>query len=1196
MFRPARPVSQPAPSSPWPKQKSKKRKQEAGPLGRMTSTTWILAGVGLAGALAVIGGILALFVIYRSNGGRGGENRNDPGGGLVTVDAAEGKSAATPPIAPPEPDPAGRYEPFRPEMSAQEGKALWSVPVDAPPAAREAVAADLDVPIPPYGVGRIVKSPLFASLNGPYALVTTTPRPDAPKPSHAPPGGKKLGKIKPGPSVPPGRKPPGGKGTPKIPPAEKPPKGLPAGVKFTPPPEPNAPPPPSAVIDLRNGKSLGEFSGQVWGIRLSPDGQYLITPDSDRLRNKTASEGFLYVWKRNADGPADKPAATLKMPGHVRWMDFIGPDRLAMLTLETDPPGGVLHVFDVVKAEVVRKFSITKTALGAPEDPRNPQGRPMTKFTYSPASVHAALSPTGRYLALAGIKGIVIVSLADGKEIGLLTIPTGVKPHLFHKALCFSADGSLLYWAGAYLPGDLAGRGTWTFAIKTWDFATGRLVQSAPLAQQPFALHDFDGAILPGPEPMTVIHRRETFDGQMAYEVTGRRSAKVSMILESQAGATLQIIAGSVVGWAGPDRLLVVSQSADRTVSLKSQPFDRRAFQSKAGPKLAVTAPRPAVLKADRSAIKHGKPEPPAKWSPPPPRDNSPLPAAETVRLTRLPVAAGSAQTIVLEYVYQKTPRSRHELHWRRLDRKTAEPVGDPILLWPWIDRPDEHHLDPTALSRSAGMYLFDRKHPRRRKIARRDPAMRLPHVALTADDSTLAACDPFSPARVDVWTADGKRVGGLEPYGASVPIDWLGWSAGGKLLTAGAGKLTAWDPTTGKASYEVEGDYTGPVAAGPAGKWVALAHGSTVDLIDADSGRCLGRCVPAQARGAIQELAVAPDGKAVAAVRLAKEYRVKDASGADVPGPRYLVDLWDLKTGKSIAVGFGTGQLELIHWTTPRHLLAVSGKREPGQTRVELIDRAAGALVCTYRFYGIASPGQPGNGEPRLAGTPDGRLWLNVPAGKPLPGQLQARQWRTAAAPNPTSAQEQFFLAADARYLDLGEIAVRVEVSLSDKARSGRIAKDAARRLQRLGFSIGPKGWVLRLSHQVMDSQTRLSGGSGPEGIPIPKVRFRWQLLDEAGNEVWSRSGEGVFAQQSSKYFTKSKRGFGEGHGPGWGHADYYDFQGQDTWSAIANEILDYAPNTTLPMTQPAGKVLKAGGRYAMMPVALDFTFPPEQ
>src|SRR5205823_3311254 len=107
-------------------------------------------------------------------------------------------------------------------------------------------------------------------------------------------------------------------------------------------------------------------------------------------------EGSLFVWKQKA---AD-PVATITMPGYVGGIGFVAPDRVALLAFT---PDAGLHLYDVAKGEAVQTIPLAPGQFDPPKPPDN-VGKP--KFWYDPQSTVVAVSPTGRYVALGGKKGI----------------------------------------------------------------------------------------------------------------------------------------------------------------------------------------------------------------------------------------------------------------------------------------------------------------------------------------------------------------------------------------------------------------------------------------------------------------------------------------------------------------------------------------------------------------------------------------------------------------------------------------------------------------------------------------------------------------------------------------------------------------------------------------------------------------------
>src|SRR5262245_56868429 len=329
--------------------------------------------------------------------------------------------------------------------------------------------------------------------------------------------------------------------------------------------------------------------------------------------------------------------------------------------------------------------------------------------------------------------------------------------------------------------------------------------------------------------------------------------------------------------------------------------FDRADYTRKSEAAIAPIAPRPRVLKADRSGIAASVPQPPATWTPPPQGAPREVPHENEV-LGQWPGALAERHGVIFSYEFTMQPipgigeRGRLVMSAQRVDLRTGKKVGAVKKLWPLIAKPDRHH-------------------------ATQPDQVPTPLAALTSDGNRLALRDPAEPARLDIWAEDFSRVGGLKPYG-DVAVDWLGWSADGKLLVISGGALTAWDIESGKAYYEVKGGYRGPADYGPGRKWLAVAADEAVDLIDLGSGKCLGRFRRDGAGLLFLSVAVAPDGKSLSAVR--------PGVTAPRPGTRnptaYVADLWDLTTGRATSVPFGETFLQVDSWSTPRHLLAASG------------------------------------------------------------------------------------------------------------------------------------------------------------------------------------------------------------------------------------------------------------------------------
>jgi hypothetical protein len=396
-------------------------------------------------------------------------------------------------------------------------------------------------------------------------------------------------------------------------------------------------------------------------------------------------------------------------------------------------------------------------------------------------------------------------------------------------------------------------------------------------------------------------------------------------------------------------------------------------------------------------------------------------------------------------------------------------------------------------------------------------------------------------------------------------------WSGDGRLLTLGCGCLTAWEVPAGKAVWEVEGGYAAPAELAPGRGWLAVSAGTYVDLIETTSGRCLGRCRTGGVDGTIRDVAVSPDGKRLAAVYPGAPARRKELFTAVV---------WDLTSGKAERVPFGTGSFALLHWGGPEQLVACSD-------RCELFDLRARDRVGTYSM--------PKNYDrplgPPLARSPEGRLWISLGNTRGLNLRNQPRVWRALTVPDPRVTNEGRVLAEDRQYVSLRKTPVRVEVDLGKPERSRGVANILARGVREQGLTLGPDGWVLRMTHKVVDSEMVLQPGQwAEEGVKIPKVLFTLELLDPEGTQVLEQKSEGLFAQVGSKYYVKSVRGNPAlGAQPG-AKTDYYEFGKQGLRTAVVEEILD---TRSAGFKIPAGSIpawfLKSGGSVCTLPLTLE-------
>ena len=931
------------------------------------------------------------------------------------------------------------------------------------------------------------------------------------------------------------------------------------------------PPGGSTVFDARTGKPVGALPGHGGIGRLSPDGQWLVTLGPIRAGAGTGAASTLSVLRRGEKDPPAKPAAELRLPGRVAWVDFVAADRVAVYTFDPNP---VVCVYAAADGKVVQTIPVT-TEMHPPPVPPGAQPGAQPAFYCEPKQLLGAVSPGGRYVVLGGKSALAVLDLAAGKQVAEVPVnPT--KEAAGHRGIGFRPDGGELYAATQ----DQAAGGA-VLQLRGWDLATGRRRFEVRVRGPYGALPGWCGPPLPGPEPGTLIlpYHTGTLDGWAMAQLASHYEVNPGAVIDTTAGVVHYSLPHKPVRWAGPGRLFgfgpvtgnprVLLSGDERPPEWEKEPgleygagvrmgltvpFDRAGYEKKAGATVAATAARPPVKPGHRTGLTPAKPEPPAAWAAPP---TSPAPAVPSGApfLPHWPTATNGVHAAAVTFDFQAEPRHQYPVTWRRYDLTTGKEEGPPVRLWPWAEMSERHVT-----------------------MAEKFPA---PPTGVSADGKRLAMRDPADPHRVDVWDADGKRLGGFVPYGPGVPVGWVGF-VGGRLVTAGGGRLTGWDGPAGKAVWEVEGGYT-TVTAAPGGGWVAALAGDNIDLIDGASGKCLARC-PCPPGKEYITLAVSPDGKALAAARPGDEkvartsptYLDKRPVVGLLPA-EYVADLWDLGTGARASVPFGFGVCGFINWVGGEHLFAGAGVGE-------LIDRKAEAVVGVYGYPGR---GTAWEGPQPFAGTPDGRLWASVPAPDLKPGENR-RGWRAQPFPNPAEEVDQLLFAADREILRPVDGPIRVEVDLGTEERGRLAAARVAADLRKRGFVIGPKGWALRISHAVEDTGDMLTNGPADKGIPIPQVKFTWRLYAPDGGMVWEGSATGRFLAHGSRYFTKSKSEGPGGVGMNLGmRTDYFEFGGRDPRRAFAAEILDKAADGVPgPAVGPPAAVIRAGGASKPRPL----------
>jgi hypothetical protein len=677
------------------------------------------------------------------------------------------------------------------------------------------------------------------------------------------------------------------------------------------------------------------------------------------------------------------------------------------------------------------------------------------------------------------------------------------------------------------------------------------------------------GAPLPGPKPETLLLPVRGADWNVAPGFDSWTNG--GALLDVRTGAVLREFGYLPIRWAGEDRLLAVG-ALGSAPHVPLPPEARKRIPTPLTPELnakvrndhvavftisldspsasgsdgnqPLPEPRPPIQSTDRAGLAETTPTPPATWSAPPSPPANTEKLVGAIQIPTSQVLMGNMHASFLngwttvsgwtngQYTQPKG------IYWHRFDLRTGTASGPAIQLLPWV-------MSPTN---GQGINL----------------AEVMVAAALSPDGSRLAFRDPADLGRVDVWDESGKRILGIDAYGRGVPTQWVGWSQLGRLLTLGDGRLTAWDVPAGKAVFEVAGEYRLPVAPVRGRAWLAVvgaAEGTShVDLLETDTGRCLGRLplTGAELPDTYPDLAISPDGKLLAYVG-----QRTDSTPAQLTA---MLLAWDLTSGKAHAPLPITRVQGWSIVALDEHRVLIGG---------QMIDLRCRIPVARYSCHCPAD-------------SPDGRLWGLGPIpedeGKPAEPWDPNRDQKMALRPvelvaydtGPASPQEVF----------TPQMPLTIEVDLAKKERGEILGQEQVALLQKRGFTIGKSKWRLRAETEVFDSGNRFTNR-----MPIPGLHFRWRFLTPEDTETWKNERMILFDEVEDKFQVGQRRTRTKGPLAEDVIEDQFNFGGNPR-EAIIDALRDKAAHyTTADLPRQNGKF---NGKYQELPALGEVRFPP--
>jgi len=994
---------------------------------------------------------------------------------------------------------AAKQEPESlPKPPSQNAGAHWKAQADPPPgAATEPLAADLKFEFVP---GKGSTEPVLADLNGPFALVPAAY-------TSQPFNSVEVGKEKVN-----GR----------------------TEILYKIEETPQSPVP---VIDLRTGQRAGEFDWRVpfWAApALSPDGKFLIGPyyvphsnHRGHLYKEYDKEqlNLLYLWTRDSSGLP----RTLELPGIPSWYGFAGHETILILV---ETPARQLQIWDA-------SSGTQRSAIDLPNAWRETSQYPDDRWKSQRPwrDPLAAVSPGGRFVAVAGGTSIAMISIAEEKVLGMLDVELRGREEDDFKGLSFSARGDRLLVAHRPEHKDF----DWT-RILLVDAADGRLLKTWDHKGRAY------GPLFLDHEGTSCIHGGMTVTFNAPAWLVDFDRQRDGILLDAQ----------RVVRWpaAGP-ALVIRAIPGQRQQTLLAVSHDD--FQAEL-----------AVLTGDPVPNIEFDPEPDNVVQPAPPETWQPLPEIAAFADGKYDIVPGppwltscSDETLaVLDERPIQVGREQNIYHYsivasvRRVDRATGAPLGPPVVLREW------------------------------RESSKTRPAKRMMVFGMSPDAERFVTRDPLAFDRVELWTSDGQPLFSFAPSATGDDVEWAGFSDNETLLVAGGGGLSAWKvgPGSCQCLYRTSGgSYTIPCLLTPGRKLLFVSRNHSVDVLDAATGKCLNRLGIKTDGHRVCDVAVSPDGRSAAilyvpfgaAERVLQHpvYGSKDGANAFSA----VVALWDMQTGSVQQAQCGCDTIAFLTWIGNEHLCV--GSKE--------------SVVFDMRSRAMALRIPNGvDGSVYLNKSCDGRIWRYRGA-KMLTSDESLRDWSeeraddsrlvpiwlaTTLTGEKTAAELPFF-ADDRDYVSLIETPIVLALDLADARSAEKNGQQILSELQARGFKIGPAGSVLSIRPHISSSQSTLQAHG--KATPVPSVEYVWEIRDPQGQKVWSDTTVGNFDFQHSKYIQRG------------GTSTEYDFGRKGLQQAVVQEILANGAGLEKIPEIPQ-RVLSSGGELIPFPQTLNWTLQP--
>jgi hypothetical protein len=324
--------------------------------------------------------------------------------------------------------------------------------------------------------------------------------------------------------------------------------------------------------------------------------------------------------------------------------------------------------------------------------------------------------------------------------------------------------------------------------------------------------------------------------------------------------------------------------------------------------------------------------------------------------------------------------------------------------------------------------------------------------------------------------------------------------------------------------------------------------------------------------------MSMSPDGRYLVRVGIGQA----KAHGGNDLGVFTVARIWDTTTGKPLTdIRISGNSLRGVYWLSPHQFLAND----------QLVDVNAAAAICGYRFPN-AFPWPLGHERMQAfngikdadltRATPQGRLFVQTKTG-----------WK---ANNIPTAGPDSVLSGDPEFAYHPGVPLRIEVKSKVKEAAQKLADSIAEIMRDRGATIGPGGWVLKLTYTITDSKDKSVEFKGVlAGMKMPEMNYTWSLMAPDGATAWSKSNTMKWGYMGSKYAGGTKA-VGPYMGPNAPNIreTSLDFKGRDPRTAIEEELHEQLAGiaTAFPPEVPRA-ILKGSGGFVTLPITSEYKVP---